>query len=139
MSSFYLALLPVVAAALVGCASMKQELTSEGYKNISEMRAITHMCGVAGLMSPETAALGQDFAQRAFNNHQVDAARLAQDTQRVASNRRNATSENCNEWSMMILGVKNRAEARSGSSTQPYMPRSTTCNTAFGQTHCTSY
>ena len=45
----------VALASLVGCASMKTELTSVGYKEVSEMLATTHMCVVAGVDGPRNS------------------------------------------------------------------------------------
>jgi hypothetical protein len=129
----------VALASLVGCASMKTELTSAGYKEVSEMLATTHMCVVAGLMDPETAAFGRRLSQRAVNNYLFDANRLDQDTRRVASEKRRANPENCNGWALKILDLKSRHGDKSTSPRPTYMPRTTTCNTYFGQTHCTSY
>ena len=145
MTSFYSVLLPIVAAALVGCSStprVKEHLSSDNNHDVALLEYFHKACGQKGLMSLETAAYGGFLLNGYMQNYQVDMEEFAR-SKREASDY-GVNQENCNSVALGILAVKAKQDARqsrsSGSiSETPYMPRTTTCNTYFGQTYCTSY
>ena len=145
MTSFYSVLLPIVAAALVGCSStprVKPHLSANTNRAFAVLEHYYKACGQKGLMSLETAAYGSYLLNSYLQNYQVDMEEFARN-RRVARGYE-VNQENCNATSLLILSAKAEIEARqsrsSGSiSETPYMPRTTTCNTYFGQTYCTSY
>lgn len=145
MTSFYSVLLPIVAAALVGCSSTpraKPHFSAADYNDVALLEHYHKACGQKGLMSLETAAYGSFLLNSYMQNYQVDMEEFARN-RRVARGYE-VNQENCNATSLLILSAKAEIEARqsrsSGSiSETPYMPRTTTCNTYFGQTYCTSY
>ena len=142
MTSFYSVLLPIVAAALVGCSSTKSHFSAADYEGVALLEHYQKACGQKGLMSLETAAYGSYLLNSYLQNYQVDMEEFARN-RRVARGYE-VNQEACNDTSLWILGMKAKEDARqsrsSGSiSETPYMPRTTTCNTYFGQTYCTSY
>ena len=142
MTSFYSVLLPIVAAALVGCSSTKPHLSAENYREVAGVEYFHKACSQKGLMSLESAAYGSFIVKSYMQAYQVDMEEFARN-RRVARGYE-VNQENCNDMSLWILGMKAIEDARqsksSGSiSETPYMPRTTTCNTYFGQTHCRSY
>ena len=145
MTSFYSVLLSIVAAALVGCSStprVKQHLSSDNNHDVALLEYFHKACGQKGLMSLETAAYGSFLLNSYMQNYQVDMEEFARNRRVVRGYR--VDQENCNTMSLQILAVKAKEDAQqsksSGSiSETPYMPRTTTCNTYFGQTYCTSY
>jgi hypothetical protein len=145
MTSFYSVLLPIVAAALVGCSSTpraKQHFSADDIHNAALLEYLHEACGQKGLMSLETAAYGSFLLNSYMQNYQIDMEEFARNRRVVRGYR--VDQENCNTMSLQILAVKAKEDAQqsksSGSiSETPYMPRTTTCNTYFGQTYCTSY
>jgi hypothetical protein len=138
-------LLPIVAAALVGCSSIprvKPHLSADTNHAVALLEYFHKACAQKGLMPLETAAYGSFLLNSYMQNYQVDMEEFARN-KRVARGYE-VNQENCNTMSMLILAVKPKEDARQSSSSgsiseTPYMPRTTTCNTYFGQTHCTSY
>ena len=145
MTSFYSVLLPIVAAALVGCSStprVKKHFSADDIHNAALLEYLHEACGQKGLMSLETAAYGSFLLNSYMQNYQIDMEEFARNRRVVRGYR--VDQENCNTMSLQILAVKAKEDAQqsksSGSiSETPYMPRTTTCNTYFGQTYCTSY
>ena len=145
MTSFYSVLLPIVAAALVGCSStprVKPHLSAGDSRDVAQLEYLYKACSHKGLMSLETAAYGGLIVNGYMQNYQVDMEEFARN-KRVARGYE-VNQENCNTTSLLILGMKAIEDAQqsksSGSiSETPYMPRTTTCNTYFGQTYCRSY
>ena len=142
MTFFYSVLLPIVAAALVGCSSTKPHLSAENYREVAGLEYFHKACSQRGLMPLETAAYGSFIVKSYMQAYQVDMEEFARN-RRVARGYE-VNQENCNTTSLLRLGMKAIEDAQqsksSGSiSETPYMPRTTTCNTYFGQTHCTSY
>ena len=145
MTSFYSVLLPIVAAALVGCSStprVKPHLSANTNRAFAVLEHYYKACGQKGLMSLETAAYGSYLLNSYMQNYQVDMEEFARNRRVVRGYR--VDQENCNTMSLQILAVKAKEDARQSSSSgsiseTPYMPRTTTCNTYFGQTYCTSY
>jgi len=139
MRSFYFVFVTFVVATLTGCASTKQELTSEGYGQIAQMYAISHVCGVSGRMSPEIAALGKDYAWKLSQRFLVDVPRLDKVIQQISFTKGWTTQEKCNEMAILIQGIKSKEAPAQAMPQIPFMPRTTTCNTYFGTTYCNSY
>ena len=145
MTSFYSVLLPIVAAALVGCSKtprVKPHLSADTNLAFAVLEHYYKACGQKGLMSLETAAYGSYLLNSYMQNYQVDMEEFARNRRVVRGYR--VDQEACNDMSLQILAVKAKEDAQqsksSGSiSETPYMPRTTTCNTYFGQTYCTSY
>jgi hypothetical protein len=143
MSSFYLALLPVVAAALVGCASTpapKPYLSSADLLNVAEMDYFSEQCSRHGKMALETAALGKTLVSWAMQRYTIDMYKFGQFKTNLASENMRI-DQRCNEVSLQILTIKGKQDAvkSTNASAPSFMPRTTNCSTYFGQTHCTSY
>ena len=142
MTSFYSVLLPIVAAALVGCSSTKPHLSAENYREVAGLEYFHKACSQRGLMPLETAAYGSFFVKSYMQAYQVDMEEFARSKREASAY--GVNQENCNSIALGILAAKAEDDVQqsksSGSiSETPYMPRTTTCNTYFGQTHCTSY
>ena len=138
-------LLPIVAAVLVGCSSTpraKPHFSAVTSNNVALLEYFHEACGQKGLMPLETAAYGSLLLKLHMQNYQIDMEEF--DRNRTAARGHEVNQKNCNTASMWILSAKAEIEALQSSSSgsiseTPYMPRTTTCNTYFGQTHCRSY
>jgi hypothetical protein len=147
MPSYYLALLPALALALVGCASstIKPIYTGRDLISIAEIDYFSEKCSRQGRMALETAAYGKRIVSEVMQNYQVDMREFEQNKAHI--NSFNAgNQELCNQVSLMILNIKGKDDAKKSSDSAsqampqiPFMPTNTRCNTAFGQTFCTSY
>ena len=142
MTSFYSVLLPIVAAAPVGCSSTKPHLSAENYREVAGLEYFHKACSQRGLMPLETAAYGSFIVKSYMQAYQVDMEEFARSKREASAY--GVNQENCNSIALGILAAKAEDDVQqsksSGSiSETPYMPRTTTCNTYFGQTYCTSY
>ena len=128
-------LLPIVAAALVGCSStprVKPHLSADTNHAVALLEYFHKACGQKGLMLLETAAYGGFLLKSYMQKYQVDMEEFARN-KRVARGHE-VNQENCNTMSMWILAVKAKEDAKKRASSgaisaTPYMPRTTTCNT----------
>lgn len=130
-------LILLACSVLASCASMKPPMPEHMYNEAAVQWITVQQCGVEGLLSPETTALGKSYLQRSADVYQFDQNRLNAEVQRNGHRYLGFTSEACNRIAMKIMEVKQKDQP--ATYVTPYRPVTTNCSTYFGQTHCTTF
>lgn len=122
-------------AAAAGCATnSREEIVA-----YSSLMYYSRLCAEAGMLDRAIAAKGMSIASS--NIYRSDTPRLQARLKEMWEAGERPTQNKCNDIELQIMaGEATRNATPSSTSTQSYaLPRQTTCSTAFGQTHCTSY
>ena len=131
-------LLTGVVLALSGCANsgffyaVNSEAELDFY---SRVYYSSRVCKDAGLFNEETAARGMAFATK--NIYRQSSSQAQAKVKALVEARIPASQLDCSGLATRILA--DSYSTPQPIAPQPYIPRTTNCSTAFGQTNCTTY
>jgi hypothetical protein len=123
----------VLLVGLAGCATTNSQ---EEINYYAGMWYYSRMCYEAGLLDRDTAAKGMAFASSRV--YRSETPRLQAKLQEYAAAREIVNQQSCSDVGLRIAQATITI-APSQAQAAPRQPITTNCNTAFGQTFCTTY
>lgn len=96
MNKGYVAVLGLMVAGLVGCASKPApQFVDQDYVQTALHWHAIHQCAMNGEMDADTAALGRRYVQGILAQHQYDQSRLNHESEKLRRNQQQVTREDC--------------------------------------------
>lgn len=127
----------LTAGLLVGCASTpKPQMTEDQYEAFGRLKALIKNCHTEGLLSLELAAIGDRHTNATIDEFTYDPQKIALKT--YYNDRYMATPERCNPLAIQYEQIRQNF-ANSARLPSFQSPRTTSCNTVFGNTVCNTF